>query len=63
MKEQMKYAGIPINPYNAEEIVNNLIMIKNNKLLRRSMINKGFKRIKEINSFSFKKKIYEILSH
>jgi glycosyltransferase involved in cell wall biosynthesis len=61
MKEQMRYAGIAINPYNAKQISNYLIKISTNRLFRKKMIQLGFKRIKEINYLNFRKKIYQIL--
>ena len=61
MKEQMRYAGIAINPYNAKEVSNYLIKISTNRLFRKKMIQLGFKRIKEINYLNFRKKIYQIL--
>ena len=61
MREQMRYAGIAINPHDAEEISYYLIKISTNRLFRKKMIQLGFKRIKEINYLSFRKKIYEIL--
>ena len=61
MREQMRYAGIAINPYNAKEISDLFIKIFTNRLFRNKMIQIGFKRIKEINYLDFKKKIYQIL--
>ena len=61
MREQMQYAGIPVNPNNAKEISNLLIKIFTNKLFRNKMIQNGLKRIKDINELEFKKKIYQIL--
>lgn len=63
MKEQMRYAGIAINPYNAEQISNYLIKISTNRLFRKKMVQLGFKRIKEINYLNFRKKIYQILKN
>lgn len=61
MREQMRYAGIAIDPYNAEEICDYIIKISTNRSFRKKLIQLGFKRIKEINYLSFKKRIYEIL--
>ncbi len=61
MREQMRYAGIAINPDDAEQISNYLIKISTNRLFRKKMIQLGFKRIKEINYLNFRKKIYQIL--